>query len=447
MTDQQAQLFSNNVAAAPLAARMRPRTLEEFSGQRHLLAANSPLRLAIESGAPPSLVFWGPPGSGKTTLAKIIASSSNMPFATLSAVTDGVKDIRQVVAQAQVAQAGGRRSLLFIDEVHRFNKAQQDALLPFVEQGLFTLVGATTENPSFELNNALLSRVQVFRLELLEPPALVEILQRALGDSERGLGRSGLQVAAEQLEIIAQVAAGDARAALAYLELLAQVALSRGEQHIGGELLQQVLEQRRVAFDKGGDHFYEQISALHKAVRGSAPDAALYWLARMLCGGCDPLYIARRLLRMAAEDIGLADPRALRVALDGYDMQQRLGSPEGELGLAQATLYLAVAPKSNAVYRAFGAATEMAREHGTEPVPLHLRNAPTGLMQQQGYGAGYRYAHDYPGAYAAGEVYMPPALAGAQLYQPGEQGLEAAIRQRLAQWHALDANSDFHRYD
>lgn len=446
MHDTQQSLIQPTLKHEPLAARMRPRSLDEFCGQQHILQAGGALRLAIASGEPPSLIFWGPPGTGKTTLAKIIAAQTAMSFSTLSAVTDGVKDIRHVVAQAKASACNEQRSLLFIDEIHRFNKAQQDALLPHVECGLFTLIGATTENPSFELNNALLSRVQVVRLEWLDSADLYEILHRATRDCERGIGELNIQITKEQLTHLAQSSAGDARAALATLESLAHMAVQQNAKEVTDQLIQEMLQQRQVYFDKGGDQFYEQISALHKAVRGSAPDAALYWLARMLAGGCDPLYIARRFVRIASEDIGLADPRALRVALDGYEMQERLGSPEGELGLAQVAVYLASAAKSNAVYRAFGEAQKLAQDYGRESVPIHLRNAPTRLMKDQGYGAEYLYAHDYSDGYAAGENYMPECLADSGLYRPTNRGLELKIAEKLEKLRAMDSKSSFKRY-
>lgn len=446
MHDTQQPLIQPALKHEPLAARMRPRSLDEFYGQQHILKAGGALSLAIASGKPPSLIFWGPPGTGKTTLAKIIAAQTSMSFSTLSAVTDGVKDIRLVVAQAKAAASNEQRSLLFIDEIHRFNKAQQDALLPHVECGLFTLIGATTENPSFELNNALLSRVQVVRLEWLESADLYEILYRATRDCERGIGELNIQITKDQLKHLAELSGGDARTALATLESLAHMAVQQTAKVVTDQLIYEVLQQRQVYFDKGGDQFYEQISALHKSVRGSAPDAALYWLARMLAGGCDPLYIGRRLVRIASEDIGLADPRALRVALDGYEMQERLGSPEGELGLAQVAVYLASAAKSNALYRAFGGAQKLVEDYGHESVPIHLRNAPTRFMKDQGYGADYLYAHDYSDGYAAGESYMPECLADSELYRPTNRGLELKIAEKLEKLRSLDNKSSFKRY-
>ncbi len=426
----------------PLADRMRPRTLEEFAGQTHILGPGKPLRLAIEGDKLHSMVLWGAPGTGKTTLARMVAHYARAHFISLSAVMAGVKEVRAAVAEAQRQRAAGRATVLFIDEVHRFNKAQQDAFLPYIEDGTFVFIGATTENPSFELNNALLSRSRVYVLKPLSAADLRALIDRALADAERGLGGLNLEMPAELRDRLAQAADGDARRALNFLEIAADLAEPRddGRRLVHDRLLDEVLAGGSVRrFDKGGEAFYDQISALHKAVRGSAPDAALYWLARMLDGGCDPRYIARRVVRMASEDIGNADPRALGLALDAWEVQERLGSPEGELALAQAVTYLACAPKSNAVYRAFGAAQADTREHGSLEVPLHLRNAPTRLMKSLDYGKGYRYAHDEPEGYAAGENYFPEPLRGRRYYHPVARGLEQKIAEKLAHLRALDA--------
>lgn len=420
----------------PLADRMRPRDLDEYVGQQHILGEGKPLRTAIESGRLHSMIFWGPPGTGKTTLARMLANKSGHAFHTLSAVLSGVKDIRAAVDLAkQTRLATGQGTLLFIDEVHRFNKSQQDAFLPHVEDGTVVFVGATTENPSFELNNALLSRARVYVLKSLEDQAIKQLLQRAVSTAQRGLGDLGLHIDDEGLELLATAADGDARRALNLLEIASDLA-EDGE--IKAELLKEVVSGSFRRFDKGGEAFYDQISALHKSVRGSSADGALYWFCRMLDGGCDPLYIARRVVRMASEDIGNADPRGLQLALNAWDVQERLGSPEGELAVAQAIVYLASAPKSNAVYMAYKAAMGAAKESGSLEVPIHLRNAPTKLMKELGYGKEYRYAHDEPGAYAAGEQYLPDEIANYRFYDPVERGLEIKIREKMAQLRELD---------
>ncbi len=429
----------------PLADRLRPRRLDEFVGQPHLLAPGKPLRVAIERGQPHSMVLWGPPGTGKTTLAELLAGAGQAEFLRLSAVMAGVRDVRAAVERAQALwREQRRRTVLFVDEVHRFNKVQQDAFLPYVEDGTLTFIGATTENPGFALNNALLSRVRVYVLNSLDVVALRQVVDRALGDAERGLsGRWPLSEAAR--ERLAQAADGDARRALIWLELAAELADAQGVT-LEAALAEAMSDGAGRRFDRGGDLFYDQISALHKAVRGSSPDAALYWFARMLDGGCDPLYIARRVVRMASEDIGNADPRALRLALDAWEAQERLGSPEGELTIAQAVVYLAVAAKSNAVYTAFGAARRDVERHGTLEVPPHLRNAPTALARELGHGEGCRYAHDEPNAYAAGECYFPEPLKDARYYEPTANGLEGRIREKLERLRELDRHSERRRY-
>ena len=422
----------------PLADRVRPTRLDDFIGQEHLLGPGRPLRRAIESRVLHSMILWGPPGTGKTTLARLIAANSGAAFIRLSAVFAGVKEIKAAVERARETRAGGQATVLFVDEVHRFNKAQQDGFLPYVEDGTFVFIGATTENPSFELNKALLSRARVYVLKSLGAEDIRRVIDRALAKPET-LGASAWDFPPELRDRLAQAADGDARRALNLLELAGELAPERnGVRVVDDALIAGLVVGGTRRFDKGGEVFYDQISALHKAVRGSSPDAALYWFARMLDGGCDPLYIARRVARMASEDIGNADPRALGLALDAWDVQERLGSPEGELALAQAIVYLAVAPKSNAVYVAFNAAMQDARAQGSLEVPLHLRNAPTGLMRSLDYGRGYRYAHDEPDAYAAGENYFPEGIAARTYYRPVPRGLEEKIGERLARLRALD---------
>jgi putative ATPase len=426
-------LFGKREPAAPLAERLRPRTLDDIVGQSHLLGPGKPLRVAFESRKPHSMILWGPPGVGKTTLARLMADAFDAEFIALSAVFSGVKDIREAVSRAQLElQQTGRHTILFVDEVHRFNKAQQDAFLPFVEQGLITFIGATTENPSFEVNSALLSRAAVYVLQPLSDAELGQLFDRARGEMPAVVYDDDAR------KLLIGYADGDARRLFNMLEQIATAAEKGQPTSIDADFVKHTIAETLRRFDKGGDAFYDQISALHKSVRGSAPDAALYWLTRMLDGGADPLYIARRLVRMAIEDIGLADPRALRFALDACETYERLGSPEGELALAEAALYLAAAPKSNAGYVAYNRARELVRKDRSRPVPEHLRNAPTRLMRELGYGKEYRYAHDEPNAYAAGERYLPEGMADPKLYEPVERGLEARIRERLEELRTLD---------
>jgi putative ATPase len=434
MSVAQDNLFAPPAPAAPLAERLRPKHIDEVIGQSHLLGAGRPLRLAFESGKLHSMILWGPPGVGKTTLARLMASAFDAEFAPLSAVLSGVKDIRDAIAQAQqVLQQSGRHTILFVDEVHRFNKSQQDAFLPFVEQGLVTFIGATTENPSFEVNNALLSRAQVYVLHSLSAEELGTLLDHA-----QQVALQGLEFDDDARERIIGYADGDARRLLNVLEQLQTAAQAAGVNKIDSAFLDNTLAQNLRRFDKGGEAFYDQISALHKSVRGSNPDAALYWFTRMLDGGADPRYLARRIVRMAWEDIGLADPRSIDITLSAAQTYERLGSPEGELALAQAVLYMAVAAKSNAGYVAYNAARAFIAQDSSREVPLHLRNAPTKLMKQLDYGKGYRYAHDEEGGYAAGENYFPDNMPEVSFYQPTEHGLEAKIAEKLARLRELD---------
>ncbi len=430
MTD----LFQPVAPQAPLAERLRPKTLDEVVGQTHLLGEGKPLRIAFQSGKLPSMILWGPPGVGKTTLARLIANTVDAEFIPISAVLSGVKDIREAIERAELTlQQSGRKTILFVDEVHRFNKSQQDAFLPFVESGLVTFIGATTENPSFEVNSALLSRAQVFVLNSLSEPELAQLMERG-----RALVAPEISVSDSVKEQILAYADGDARRLLNFLESLFHAASSAGVKEIDDAFLQTTMASKLRRFDKGGEAFYDQISALHKSVRGSNPDAALYWFLRMIDGGADPLYLGRRIIRMAIEDIGLADPKAQTMALEACQIYERLGSPEGELALSNAVIYCAVAPKSNAAYMAYNQAKAFVGQDKSRPVPLHLRNAPTKLMKALDYGKEYRYAHDEPEAYAAGERYFPEEMTAPKFYQPTPRGLEGKISEKLAHLKDLD---------
>ncbi|WP_409526339.1 replication-associated recombination protein A [Nitrincola sp. MINF-07-Sa-05] len=432
----------------PLAARMRPVKLHQYVGQQHLLAPGKPLRQALEQGVIHSMILWGPPGVGKTTLAKLVAHQVDAHFITLSAVLAGVKDIRQAVEEARQLRAqNGRKTILFVDEVHRFNKSQQDAFLPYVEDGTVIFIGATTENPSFELNNALLSRARVYLLRSLEQADIQQVVEQALSDPERGYGQRNIQFEEGVLDQLIAAADGDARRALNLLEIAADLAVSDDNtERVRLSEMEEVLSAGGRRFDKGGDLFYDMISAFHKSVRGSSPDGALYWYCRMLDGGCDPLYVARRLVAIASEDIGNADPRAMQVALAAWDAFERVGPAEGERAIAQAAVYCACAPKSNALYQAFNQCLADVRQDASHPVPEHLRNAPTSLMKSLGYGDEYRYAHNEPDAYAAGESYLPEAISDRRYYQPEPRGLEIKIGEKLKHLKSQDQVSPRQRY-
>ena len=443
--NMQDSLFETPPHYEPLASRLRPTSLDGYIGQDHLLGSDKALRKVIESGQLHSMIFWGPPGVGKTTLAKLLANYANAEFLALSAVMDGVKDIRACMDRALHFQQQGKTSLLFVDEVHRFNKAQQDAFLPFVENGTVIFIGATTENPSFELNSALLSRARVYKLRSISEEALFNLITSAL-QTDALYKKISIAIEESAAVFLARVSDGDARRALNLLEMAVDLAAADNSNSITLALVKEIAQESVRSFDKGGDIFYEQISALHKAVRGSSPDGALYWYVRMLDGGCDPLYIARRVARMAAEEIGNADPRALQVAMDAWQSFERLGSPEGELAIAQAIIYLASAAKSNAVYSAFNLAKELVKNSPSYEVPIHLRNAPTSLLKEEGYGGDYRYAHDEDQAYAAGECYLPEELKDLSLYQPVDRGLESKIKSKLEYLAQLDGQSINKRY-
>ncbi|HDV5281393.1 TPA: replication-associated recombination protein A [Vibrio cholerae] len=441
--------FSGDEDFRPLAARMRPQTVEQYIGQQHILGPGKPLRRALEAGHIHSMILWGPPGTGKTTLAEVAANYANAEVERVSAVTSGVKEIRAAIEKARENKLSGRRTILFVDEVHRFNKSQQDAFLPHIEDGTVTFIGATTENPSFELNNALLSRARVYKLTSLNQQEILQALHQAIADNERGLGKVAAVFADNVLDRLAELVNGDARMSLNYLELLYDMAREddQGRKQIDLPLLAEVAGEKVSRFDNKGDIWYDLISAVHKSIRGSDPDAALYWAARMISAGCDPLYIARRLLAIASEDVGNADPRGMQVALSAWDCFTRVGPAEGERAIAQAIVYLACAPKSNAVYTAWKQALSDAHNLPEFEVPPHLRNAPTRLMKDLGYGEEYRYAHDEPGAYAAGECYFPPEMSGTRYYQPTQRGLETKIAEKLAYLADLNAKSPQKRYE